>query len=217
MLNRYALLNKMLRTIKNRTYEFIKKCFHWLKNSVNFWLILANIILATFAILSYRHGISVHEAIDRPYLEFINSSQELTEVAKAKKTISHQKFETFLINEGNRPAMFDASNIKYEGYPTVVWEPEEPTAGVIFPNQKIRLSWIVYWNEETAQYLKWVREEMDPVTWCIVCNIELTVRYGLLGTNSTSSYFTTLQSSHSRTPDGRIGKSEFSFSIKDAR
>src|SRR3989338_3048120 len=195
---------------KNMLNELIRKCFRWLKSSTNFWLILANIILAACAIFSYRHGVSVHEAINRPYLEFINSSQELTEVAKAKKIISHQKFETFLVNDGNRPAMFDASNVKYEGYPAVAWEPEEPATGVIFPNQKIRLSWIVYWNEETAQYLKWVMEEMDPVTLCIVCNIELTVYYGLLGTNSTSSYFTTLQSSHSRTPDGRRGRSEFS-------
>lgn len=207
----------MCHCTKNKVGEFIIKCSKWLQSSANFWLILANIILAAFAILSYRHGVSVHEAINRPYLGFINSSQDLTEVAKVKKTISHQKFETFLINDGNRPAMFDAGSIKYEGYPAVIWEPEEPTIGVIFPNQKIRLSWIVYWNEESAQYFKWVKEERDPVTWCTVCNIELTVHYGLLGTNSTSSYFTTLQSSHSRTPDGRIGISEFSFNIKDAR
>jgi len=184
---------------------------------VNFWLVLTSLIIAAFAILSYRHGVSVHEAINRPYLDFVDSSHELTEVARATKRINHQKFETFLVNMGNRPAIFDANDIRYEGYPLVVWEPEEPTSGVIFPGQKIRLSWIIQWNEETAEYLNWVKTEMDPVSWCIVCNIELSVHYGLLGTHSTSSYFTTLQSSHSRTPDGRIGISEFSFSIKDAK
>ena len=196
--------------------QTVKRLLHWLKQP-NGWLVAANIILATFAILSYRHGVLVHEAINRPYIDFVDSSQQLTEVAIASKRISHQKIETFLVNVGNRPAVFNTNNIKYKGYPKIVWEPEEPTSGVIFPGQKIRLSWIVYWNEETADYLKWIREEMDPVTWCIVCDIELTVQYGLSGDSSNGSYFTTLQSTHTRTPDGRIGQSEFSFGVKDAQ
>src|SRR3989344_7887976 len=101
----------MCHLTKNMVSELVGKYSKRLKNSVNFWIITANIILAAFAILSYLHGVSVHEAINRPYLGFINSSQELTEVAKAKRTISHQKFETFLVNNGNRPAIFDAGSI----------------------------------------------------------------------------------------------------------
>lgn len=186
---------------------------------VNVGLVLLTLVTAFVAILSYRQGLLVDKATNRPYLNFDLASSKLVLVDDFQKTrkISPQKLETFIVNVGNRPAHFKVTDIKYKGYPNLLITPEENAEGVIFPNQKVRLGWIILWDEEGEDYRKWVNEKMDPITWCVFCDVQITISYDILGASMKDSYFTTLASEYAPSKEGRIMKSEYSFRIIDAR
>lgn len=165
--------------------------------------------------LTYQNIVSTDQKINRPHLALEDSTLGFTEVAQKSERFNQLKFETFLVNIGNLPAEFNIVDTHHKGYNGIFWLPEEPTNGIIFPDQKIRLSWILEWNKEAEDFQEWLKEGWDPVFPFEVTQISIKVDYSLLD-DENNLYFTELESILTRIPDGRIGTVEFSWSIVGA-
>ena len=174
-------------------------------------------ILSLISVMYFNSKITVtSENINRPYLSLVDSNLEFTEPAIKSYRFNQFRFETYITNIGNLPARFIITNTNHVGYDEILWSPEEPIDGIIFPQQKIRLSWILSWDNDSESFLKWAKEEMNPAFLSVIEKIMLRVDYSFVNDNN-YTYFTELQSELTRIRNGQIGTSEFSWKITNAR
>lgn len=178
-------------------------------------LFLVNITLAFTALATFSYTVYMSGQIDRPFITLENSLLQYTDTAIESEQFNQLLFETYLVNTGKLPAKFDVSKLDLNGYEGVLPTPVGPMEGVIFPGQNIRLAWIFEWNSKSEEIIKWAREEMNSRYLCVVCGLDISVDYTLLEEEE-MLYSSRLSSEKLRTPDGKLGRFNFSFFVHSA-
>ncbi|MEK7565001.1 MAG: hypothetical protein AAB501_02075 [Patescibacteria group bacterium] len=209
------ITNAGIKPIKSAVYRKTSRFLLGLSKR-DFFLGLVNFTLVVVTVNTLLQSMQTSEKIDRPFINLENSLLQYTKTDIDTGKFNQLSFETYLVNTGKLPAVFDVSKITVDGYTKVIKTPVEQTSGVIFPNQHIKLAWILEWNEDSEELIKWAREERDPRYLCTVCGLSITTDYRLIGEEK-NKYYSLLTSEKLRTPDGKFGKFNFSFIVSGAK
>jgi len=204
----------------------------WYKN-VEIWIGIvatsAAIGALIFTGLQYHFLASDFALNNRPYLtldldgesDLLDASsykEKLEKALEGQGQIPNERFRLAagLVNKGKLPARFKVEKINL-GFPGVTWEKTNPEDGIIFPEQKITLGWVVGWDRSDPSYQQWAEKQIKNDRWPFFEFMpEITINYGGINEHN-MDYHSTLSLEITLLPENlyeRVGR--FSWKIINA-
>ncbi|MBI4059531.1 hypothetical protein HY406_00530, partial [Candidatus Giovannonibacteria bacterium] len=178
-----------------------------------------------FTASQYQFFASDFALNNRPYLTLdLDGESDLLDGSSYREKLekgqmpNEQKFRlsATLVNKGKIPARFKVKTINL-GFPGVIWEKTNPEDGIIFPDQRITLGWVVGWNRAEPSYHTWVETQMKDNKWPFFEFIpQITIYYESINEQDVS-YYSTFGMEMTLLPKNlyeRVGR--FSWKVLDA-